>query len=245
MLFYEGLEEHGVELVRGTPRELQDMFVKRRIDAGLLPLGGLLSLDAARYRALDLGIASADHALSVNLYTHQPLERLGIGSHIAVTEHSLSSVKLLQVLLARHWRIESIELVRRDEGHDAVLLIGDEALAMSASHRFEHQYDMGHEWHRFTDLPFLFARWVVDSSVDEGVARRFGEVLESNLESGMERLDEIVRRHPRTYMSAVEMAAYIRNFTYKLGVEELNAMNLFEKYIAELGLDRPRRGKRR
>src|SRR5204862_4940673 len=55
-----------------------------------------------------------------------------------------------------------------DEDHDGRLVIGDAALLLGTrlrAHRavpadYQHAYDLGGEWKRWTDLPFVFAVWV-------------------------------------------------------------------------------------
>ena len=53
----------------------------------------------------------------------------------------------------------------RTDGHsvdDARLIIGDQALAFRQKHGADYQYwDLGAEWKRLTELPFVFALWLI------------------------------------------------------------------------------------
>jgi len=44
---------------------------------------------------------------------------------------------------------------------DAVMVIGDAALTQPWEQRFPYRYDLGGLWKQMTDLPFVFAVWVV------------------------------------------------------------------------------------
>ena len=55
-----------------------------------------------------------------------------------------------------------------DVDADAVLLIGDRAMRACLP-GFAHAFDLGQEWHDWTDLPFVYAVWAVREGADLGV----------------------------------------------------------------------------
>jgi chorismate dehydratase len=169
------------ELVTGTPAELNDLLV-----AGALDVSVISAVEYARH-AKDLlllpGLAvSCDGPVrSVALFAKRPVSELG-NRTVLLSASSRTSVALLELLCHDVWRVAPKFAEARAEAqdldalaalpHEAVLVIGDAALALAARGTYPHRYDLGEEWKRWTGLPFVFAVWAACRSADPGAVRR-------------------------------------------------------------------------
>src|ERR1051325_270834 len=112
------------------PSKCADLLHADAIDVGLIP-----SIEYLRGTGLsivpDLAIASRGPVTSVMLYTTKPIEDV---RSIAMDTSSRTSVALVRVLCARHFKIEPAfeplgpDLQSMLATHDAALMIGDNAL---------------------------------------------------------------------------------------------------------------------
>src|SRR6185312_8408957 len=156
----ESGEIPGFEVVRDLPSRLPALVESGSADLGLLPCGYCV-----RHPELTLmegaGIACRGPVRSILLLTRGDIRGC---RHIAVTTSSMSSVKLLDLLLRRAFENDAVLIPSDDPVRklrsgevDGALLIGDPALQVeSGSFR---AYDLGEEWFRLTGLPFVFALW--------------------------------------------------------------------------------------
>jgi chorismate dehydratase len=86
---------------------------------------------------------------------------------VALDPASATSVNLLRCVLAEHGLSPRLRTDGRSVG-DARLIIGDQALAFRQEHGPGYQYwDLGAEWKRLTDLPFVFALWLIRPEMRE------------------------------------------------------------------------------
>ena len=120
--------------------------------------------------AQGLGIACKREIRSVRAFRRRgtPIRSVGLD------QSSATSVALLRILLARRFAAEVAADVTfatiapthtPDElPHDLVLLIGDHGLAAAAGAR--EVWDMGQQWRALTDLPFVFAVWLLRADAD-------------------------------------------------------------------------------
>src|SRR6516164_11283279 len=112
----------------------------------------------------NIAIAAKDHVRSILLISKKPIEDV---KTVATDTSSRTSVALTQVLFARffgghrEFTPHPPDINEMLKEHDAALLIGDSALQISMHDSPYHLYDLGHEWKRLTDKPFVFAFWAV------------------------------------------------------------------------------------
>ncbi|MGQ0560396.1 MAG: menaquinone biosynthetic enzyme MqnA/MqnD family protein [Gemmatimonadota bacterium] len=170
-LLLNGNAPPGVEMVSGTPAELN-----RALAAGAIDVAPSSSIEYARhaasYRLLpDFVIASDGAVGSILFETSRPLPEHGSmaawqHANIAVPTASATSVVLLKILLRFKYGIEaSWHWFDQHDGVDPLaagaagaLWIGDLALRRSVPPE-RHVYDLGAEWKAWTGLPFVFAAW--------------------------------------------------------------------------------------
>lgn len=101
---------------------------------------------------------------------------------IAADPNSRTSVNLLRCLLALGG--SGARVVSGDA--DARLLIGDQAIRFRHEHEGEYEFwDLGAEWKRVTDLPFVFALWLIrpDTQNAAAIAEQLRQLCRQNLSS--------------------------------------------------------------
>ena len=158
-----GQEPPDFELVPGVPTDLNRMLVSGTIDFG--PISSIAY--ARNHDRLQLSprlsISSKGAVDSIQLVSRVPLERI---RHVAMTPKSATTVVLLKCILGLRYDQDVLysELLTTPaqalEDHDAVLLIGDEALeALYFPLPDTRLYDLGHIWQEWTGVPMVYAVW--------------------------------------------------------------------------------------
>lgn len=168
--FEQGLSDVPVELVKGPPTRLNELFLR-----GGLEMTPLSSIEFARYPqhcliVPDLSISADGRVGSIFLFSKVPVTELD-GRKVCLPDTSATSVVLLKILFQHYYHVDvawettppDLELMLARA--DAALLIGDDALA--AHRRLTRAgtglaaVDLGEVWKTFTGLPMVFAVWVV------------------------------------------------------------------------------------
>jgi chorismate dehydratase len=117
---------------------------------------------------------------------------------------------------------------------DAVLFIGDRAIQRPLGD-FVVAWDLGDEWCRWSELPFVFAMWVARSGVD---ASDLAVALEAARDAGVANLSEIAQHEAASVgLSVGECLSYLRdNLYFYLGPREMRGLELFRRHASRLGL---------
>jgi chorismate dehydratase len=175
--------------------------------------------------------------MSVKLFSRVPIERIRT---LALDEGSRTSVALVRILLKERFGLEP-DLHGLPIGHtiddtqsDAVLLIGDRAIH-SPPGRFAAVWDLGDEWRRWAELPFVFAVWAARTDADlQGVEAALAEARDL----GVRHLDEIAAAESAALgLTRPECLAYLRdNLYFYLGPREQQGLRLFCRLAGEYGL---------
>lgn len=222
--------------VYGTPNSINDGLLAGDIDLGLISsysFGSHLS----RFLMLpDLGISCFGAVRSVLLLSRFPDPADLHDRPLALTTHSQSSVQLLKLLFANHYRATP-RYVRRPSDpermladHDGALVIGDDALL--EYHRCStgcHIIDIAAEWTIKTGYPFVFAVWVVQRRL-AGDSRLAGiyRTIVATREKGMAAIDDLAAAHAeRSGLSLSVCSSYLHGLNYRLGPRELDGLGLF------------------
>ena len=236
--FYASFEGDWFDLVELPPRNMAMAMQKGELDAGPLPIAEVLRMKSSIVEG-GLGVATDGPARSVLLFSDVPAEEMS-GKSVAVTGHTSTSVQLLRILFADHWRVPDVELLGPNDDCVAELLIGDAALnrVYNADER-PYVYDLSFEWKRMTGLPFVFARWVARGDATKPELGRFAETLHSSFNYSMSHLQDIAERASIPGMTPADVKSYIVGFTYLLGDNEFAAIDEFEKRLSTLPEWRP------
>ncbi|MGR3319699.1 MAG: menaquinone biosynthetic enzyme MqnA/MqnD family protein, partial [Candidatus Anammoxibacter sp.] len=149
-----------VELYYEVPSRLCQMFDNGLLDVALLPVVRYFEND--KYRVIpDISIATKGLVESVNLFLKKDISGI---NEVALDISSRTSRALTAIVLREQYGLSPKFVDWKDgldidsSNSDAVLLIGDDAMKIkSDKYRV---LDLGDEWFKLTQLPFVFALWV-------------------------------------------------------------------------------------
>lgn len=234
------------ELVTGTPAELNDLLV-----AGELDVSVISAIEYARNsRDLvllpDLAISCDGPVRSVALFSRRPVEDLD-GRTVLLSASSRTSVALLELLCRDVWKITPKFAEARAEAqdlqtlaalpHEAVLVIGDAALALANGGAYPHRYDLGAAWKRWTGLPFVFAVWAARRTADAASVQRCHGALMASREWGLGHLEFLADTAAQS--SGVPRSVcleYLTGLNYSFTYKHLAGLADFFRRLAAQGL---------
>lgn len=234
-----GLDESSNFAVRyDIPSECARLLHARTIDVGLIPSIEYLRGPSPYSIVPGPAVTSRGAVASVAIYTRREPQDIRT---IAMDTSSRTSVALATVLLRRHFGAapEAIPMAPDLDAMlaqaDAGLVIGDTALLLDHEAIDVRKIDLGEAWRQMTGLPFVYACWVgwpdaispADAAAlrharDEGVAH--SDDVADSYYSGDGGRQAVARRYLRD------------NIRYVLGREELEGLQAFYRYAAELRL---------
>ncbi len=224
----------GVETIRDIPAACADRLVRREVDGGLVPVAALAG--AGDYQLVrGLGIAARREVRTVLLVSKVPVSEI---SSVALDVASRSSAALVRLLLSDRWGREvefhpgASDLRELLRHHDAGLLIGDPALALSGGDlEGLHVFDLAAEWNDWTGLPFVFAVWAVRRGTDPAP-------FHASRRHGADSIDEIVREGARcSGRSEGEIRIYLtQRLCHDLGVAEERGLEEFVRRARRAGI---------
>ncbi len=224
------------EVVLDFPSRLADQLADGQLDVALIP--SIEFFHDPRYTIVSNAcIACRGPVLSVKLYSRRPFEAIRT---LALDEGSRTSIALTRILLNERYDVQplleplAVGKSLGDTDADAVLLIGDRAMH-SPPGRFEAVWDLGDEWCRWAELPFVFAMWVARSEADlNGLDVALGEARDA----GVAHLEEISEREAAPLgLTRPQCLSYLRdNLHFYLGPREQQGLALFHQKAVQLGL---------
>jgi chorismate dehydratase len=248
----ERLQDAGVRFERGVPSQMN-----RGVVSGEIDLAPISAIEAARHAddlviLPGLSIASLGAVRTVLLFSWAADIRDLDGQSIALTDHSATSIALLEVLCRERYHIQPrFETARQHlpsmlAEHQGALIIGDDALVEGTAHRalshpagwdLPYIYDLGDEWLKMTGLPFTFAVWAArrDRAAELEAAGVF-EALYASTEAGLTESarDQLAAAYAaRLGLPAGVCRRYLRDLRYHLTEEDRAGLKLY----LELALD--------
>jgi chorismate dehydratase len=224
------------EIIYDLPSRLADGLAAGRLDVALIP--SIEYFDDPSYSIIsDVCIGCRGPVLSVKLLSRVPFASIG---SLALDVGSRTSVALARILLKERFGVEPrletlpIGMTATEARADAVLLIGDRAIHPPME-EFEFQWDLGDQWCRWSELPFVFAMWTARNDTDlSGI----DDALRAARDSGVHHLEEIARSEcDASGMTFDDCLAYLRdNLHFFLGPRERQGLELFYRHACEIGL---------
>lgn len=238
-------------LVDGVPTALN-----RQMAAGTLDVSVVSAVEYARhadqYLLLpDLAISCDGPVRSVALFSRRRAADLD-GRRVVVSRSSMTSAALLELLFEHVWGARP-QLVPGDaeladiesfdaEPHDARLVIGDAALlltadrAAKASVAYPYVYDLGAEWKRWTDLPFVFAVWVAQRATAGEQALGACAALRASRDWGLQHL-AVLADHAATATGVDRRTCteYLSGLDYGLSYAHLAGLTEFLRRLVAAG----------
>jgi chorismate dehydratase len=225
-----------IELVLDYPSRLADQLAAGTLDVALIP--SIEFFRGTGYTIVsDACIACRGPVLSVKLYGRCPANKIRT---LALDEGSRTSVALSRILLKERFGLEP-ELVHLpvsagigDTSADAVLLIGDRAIHSPAG-QYDFVWDLGDQWCRWSELPFVFAMWTARPGAD---IERLEAALGAARDEGLAHLHEIAAAEaPKLALTEPQVVSYLRdNLYFYLGPRERRGLRLFYDHAVKLGL---------
>ena len=180
-----GLED---ELVYEVPSKLATMLRAGELDAALLSITEALFHDG--FDILDgVAVASLGEVKSVFLAHKKPLEEI---ETVLCDPASCTSVELMRIVLGERGirpKLEKLTDYESATSADAVLMIGDPAIRFLRGEHDHQILDLGTAWFEMTNLPFVYAAWVLKRGVHNASLRR---QLREAKDFGVDTLDHII-----------------------------------------------------
>ena len=212
------------------PSGLARALAAGALDVALVPT--FEALRHPRYLLADgVAIASDGPVFSVFLAHACPLAEVRT---IALDPASLTSVHLLQVLLAENQgpRPQLLGLAAFPGSADAVLLIGNQAIDFRERDGGAHHIlDLGEAWKRRTGLPFVYAPWLLRADLPHAAA--VADELRALQRHGTARIAEIVRADPHN--AALSERYLTEHIRFDLGVREKAGIEKFRELLVRHG----------
>jgi chorismate dehydratase len=233
-----GLERFApdVQLTYDVPSRLADDLAAGRLDVALIPT--IEYFRGPGYSIVsDACIACRGPVLSVKLFCRKAFDDIRT---LALDDGSRTSAALVRILLKERFGLEpKLERLPVDASieatdADAVLLIGDRAMH-SPPGRFTAVWDLGDEWNRWSQLPFVFAMWTARPGIDVG---ELDLALRAARDEGLAHLDEIAEREAAPLgLTRPQCLAYLQdNLHFYLGDREQRGLELFYEHAVSMGL---------
>jgi chorismate dehydratase len=235
--FLWGLRESGFDqkaiIETDHPAQCASKLINRKVDIGLVPVAALLQV--RNYKIIsDYCIGTNGKVRTVMLLSNSPFEEVKV---INLDYRSVSSVNLVKVLARYMWNKE-FKWVDTNEQFDfintgkneAVVLIGDQCFQSESSFRF--RMDLGEEWKEHTGLPFVFACWASNRTLDGSFISEFSDALKL----GVENIDKVSKAFSRnSVINEKELAQYlINNIDFNLDEKKRAGMSLFLDLLRKL-----------
>ncbi|MCB2187370.1 MAG: menaquinone biosynthesis protein [Deltaproteobacteria bacterium] len=226
--------------ITGVPSHLN-----RLIRGGGLDVSTVSSVEYAKNRDQylilpRLSICSHGPVRSVLLFSRKPPEQWA-GGVVEAPFESDTSVALVQLLLQERWHL-ACRLVPEGGAPrpDAVIRIGDRALAEAAGGHWPLVWDLGQEWRNWTGLPFVYALWVVRRQtareMPQAVAR-LHQALLSSRDRGREDLAGCSRRAAQVLGGRpTDYLEYFQGLGYHLDAAERQGLSLFFARLHQAGI---------
>ena len=225
--FYHALEEDlWGPFACGSPRRLGEIARAGELDAAPLPIVDVFDLEDEFEPLGHWGIACRGAVGSVLLFSRKPISELS-HARLLCTGESSTSVVLARQMLEEMGSID-VQIERGDEpeSFDGYLVIGDRALLLDSDHSFEYRTDLCELWFKRTQLPFVFARWVVRKSVSSAQKFQLAAALDASVNAQWP--SEIPNQAGLTSGAA---RAYLNNMIYRLDSECESAIKRFRSKL--------------
>ena len=248
----------GAEIVDGVPTALNAQMAAGTLDVSVISAVEY-ARDASRYLLLpDLAISCDGPVRSVVLFSKRPASELS-GRRVLVSRSSMTSVALLELLFENVWDAkpafvpadaELTDIAKfGSEDHDARLVIGDAALRLGVHLQdsgdrdqlldqlgYRYAYDLGAEWKRWTELPFVFAVWVAQRSTDTHAALNVHASLIASRNWGLKHLDTLAAQAAlATGVPKSACLTYLSDLDYGLSYGHLAGLTEFFRRLVAAG----------
>jgi chorismate dehydratase len=235
-----------------TPSGCAEELAAGEADIGLVPVAAHATTPSLMI-VPGCTVASLDRVRSIILVVRAQQGISGVRT-VAADTSSRTSNAYTRILFEIFWKIP-VEFIPRAPDlelmlkvADAALLIGDPALLAleDSDARLERTgeqllyLDLAHEWHKFTDLPWVSAFWAVRAGALEETGICAAELvrdLQASRDHGLEHLEDLAEEwSTRIEMPRETIRFYLtNNIHYILDDACLRGLDAFYRLAAECG----------
>jgi chorismate dehydratase len=235
-----------------TPSGCAEELAAGEADIGLVPVAAHATTPALMI-VPGCTVASLDRVRSIVLVLRAQQGISGVRT-VAADTSSRTSYAYTRILFEIFWKVP-VEFIPRAPDlesmlkvADAALLIGDPALLALEDKdvRLERTgeqllyLDLAHEWHKFTDLPWVSAFWAVRAGALEETgtsAAKLVRDLQASRDHGLEHLDDLAEEwSTRIEVPRETIRFYLtNNIHYILDDACLRGLDVFYRLAAECG----------
>lgn len=218
-----------IQVQLDIPSVCAQKLKNKQVEIGLVPVAILPELQ--HYHLItDYCIGSVGKVDSVKLFSEKPLEEL---THVLLDYQSKTSVTLVQVLNKHFWK-KNIHFVAANQGYESLItgttggvIIGDRTFGLSS---YSYQYDLAEEWHKYTQLPFVFACWVSNVELNN----QFIESFNKALAYGVNHIEAAVLEQPNSTPN-FDPLDYLKNkISYHFDEDKKQALAKFLELMSDL-----------
>ena len=221
-----------VNLTLDYPAECARKLLSDESDIGLVPVAVIPSLKE-HHIITDYCLGATGPVRTTVLLSNSPLEQI---EKIYLDYQSKTSVTLVKVLAAHHWKINpewlplTPELDSNDiDPYEGVVIIGDRVFDFESGFKF--RYDLADEWIKLTGLPFVFATWTANKIIDSNLIKDFNFAF--NI--GVNNIPAAIDFYAPKNISRKEAEYYLQNnLSFLLDDPKRDAIKLFWSLAREL-----------
>ncbi len=212
-----------MELQTDIPSVCADKLIKQEVDLALIPVAAIPKVPNAEIIS-DYCIGTKGTVRTVCIYSDCPIEDIDV---LYLDYHSRTSVALTKILVEEYWKIKPLLLdaspgyIDKIEGTSAGLVIGDRTIDLE--NRFSYTYDLGEIWEQHTGMPFVFAAWVSNRTLDPAFIKAFNAALDY----GLAHINELMLILPSP-APGFDLKTYFTHYiSYELDRPKRQALDLF------------------
>jgi len=226
---FPGIQDQ-LSIQMDSPKDCAQKLIQDQVDLGIVPSAALL--DLPYYEILsDYCIGTLGKVNSVFLFSQIPISAI---QTIYLDEESRTSNGLAQILAQKFWKINPIWKVfeaNEDKFPSTRILIGDRTFI--GREKYPYQIDLGLAWKEFTGLPFVFAVWASNKTLDPKFISLFNKALAFGLDHRKEVLEEI--QMDPSFLPQFDYHHYLyQNLSFELNDSKRLGLETYLKYLKDL-----------
>jgi predicted solute-binding protein len=221
------------EVVFETPTALCEILARGELDVALA--SSFEFLRNPIYKIVDLVSISSDGPVYSVILAHEPGST--VFEEIELDPASQTSVAILRCLLAeRGEKFSTAEMpgdkLSAPHSGRARLLIGDQAIRFRQKFGERFSYvDLGAEWKKIVDLPFVYALWLVRPEFAD--AENIADQLRSLRDENLGKIDNLV---PPDFDRDFGGRYFRENVRFDFGDREKEGLRIFGELCVKHGL---------
>jgi chorismate dehydratase len=241
LLKEKNLQKHyGIKIIRGVPTQINSALLAGQVDIANVS-SFAFGCHCDKWLLLpNFSVSSSGPVRSVLLFSNYLHWEQLDGRNIAITNQSATSVGLLKLLCHERYKINpqfvvsesSLDVMLKE--NSAALIIGDSAfkegvLRRSFEGRTPYVFDLGQEWNKWINYPFVYSVWAVRREIANQVMN--SECLSLLYESksygkiSLAQLAKLEMKKTKLPYSACK--DYLRGISYELTLNHLRGLRIF------------------